>query len=417
MKLIISIILVFNLFAWAESDRNVAKVAMLRGQAFVKTADGKVKPIKLDDWLSEGEIVQTKEKSFAKLVFTDKSTMNVGPNSELNINKFGGGQVGLVSVIQGQIRSQVTKDVLKQQQDKSKLIIKTKSAAMGVRGTDFLVTYSPETDRTNLITFEGNVAMAQINQNESSLEDVGQLEMIVSDTARAVAVTDGLYAGAAPGQQHVTIPTKISPVQFEILQENGNFELQEKQEKNESFNSVVPPGLSPVVVANEQVLPQPKEDQKSELPPPEGLVNERTGAFAPTAGGIVDLKTGHYIAPPQGSNFDSNAKVYLVPTSLGTVDSKGDYRPPEGLKLTSDGNFQATGELNQPPIAIPRGQVLSTEGMLQPSQAINRPPQNDVLGRGFFIPGNYFIDNRDISVSPNLNIPQDTKVKFNIQTQ
>jgi hypothetical protein len=416
MKFIITIFLSLSFVIWAQSDRNVAKVSMLRGQAFIKSTDGKTKPIKLDDWLSEGDIIQTKEKSFAKLIFTDKSTMNVGPNSEVNVNKFGGGQVGLVSVIQGQIRSQVTKDVLKQSEDKSKLIIKTKSAAMGIRGTDFLVTYSPETDRTNLVTFEGNVAMAQINQDESAINDVGQLENIVSDSSRSVAVTDGLYAGAAPDQQRVTIPTKISPLQFEILRENGNFEAPEKQEKNESFNSVVPPGLSSIVVANEQIIPQTKEEPKNELPPPEGSVNERTGAFAPTAGGIIDLKSGHYIAPPQGSHFDSNAKVYLVPASLGTVDSKGDYRPPEGLKLNTDGNFQVTGEMNQPPIAVPRAQVLSTEGMLKTEQ--NRhPPPNDVLGRGFFIPGNYFIDNRDISVNPNLNIPHDTKVKFNIQTQ
>ncbi|MFZ4714407.1 MAG: FecR family protein [Bacteriovoracaceae bacterium] len=430
MKLLIVIFVSIALSAWAQSDRNVAKVSLLRGQAIVKSLDGKSRELKQDEWVSQGDIIQTKEKSFAKLTFTDKSTMNVGPASEVNINKFGGGEAGLISVIKGQIRSQVTKDVLKQEQDKSKLIIKTKTAAMGIRGTDFLVSFSPETERTNLITFEGNVAMAQIEASEAPIIDIAQLETIVSDPNRAVSVTDGLYAGSSPEQQHVTTPTKISPMQFETLKENENMETKTSTSNTTSFHSIVPPGLSAKTVSNDQEIPLAQEKTKTELPSPEGQVDSRTGAVAPPAGGIIDLKTGFYIAPPPGSKFDANAGVYIVPSTHGTVDNKGDFKAPEGLKLNNQGGFIPI-DSKAPPInqdqtqnGPSKNQNVSPDAVLkvatqapQVMPAAFQPRPNDVLGGGFFIPGNYFIDNRDTSINPNLNNPTETKVKFNIQAQ
>lgn len=458
MKFLALLFLISSVSVFAKDEKNVAKVTMLRGSAVVKDAAGNERSLKQDEWVSEGDVVGTKDKSFVKLTFTDKSTMNVGPASSITINKFGGGEAGLISVIQGQIRSQVTKDVLKQAQDKSKLIIKTKTAAMGIRGTDFFVAYSPITDKTNLITFEGNVALAQIEGNELAINNTTQLDSIISDPNRGVEVTGGLYAGTAPGQEHATIPTKISPVQFETLKVNENMETKAPtQSSGPGFHSIVPPGLSAQVTSNDNAQALDSQVKNSvgsveipkdvNLPPPEGFIDPATGAQAPAAGGFIDMQTGHYIAPPEGSKFDANAGVYIPPSTYGKVDESGNYAPPEGLKLNIEGNLVpveptsgstgaqgekgATGSATTATSTGKTGTVLApapikpimgamspgapgAPKMEGPGMATGpKPPINDVLGGGFFIPGNYFIDNRDTSVLPNLNqMPTTTNTKF-----
>lgn len=508
----------FNSFA------NIAKVAMVRGNAMMKVAGKGDAPLKLDDWVPEGATIVTKEKSVVKLTFTDKSQMNIGPNSEMAINKFGGGEAGLISVIKGQIRSQVTKDVLKHD-DKSKLLIKTKSAAMGIRGTDFSVAFNEENNNTALITYEGNVSLAQINEAEAVNSTPAQFEQIVSDPGRAVPVTEGLYAGANPNLDHATIPTKISPVQYEQMKTNETFEEKkaESSEPQKSYNSPIPPGVSTLAATNsntETLESQVKTEVGAEViaeqakeltaavntPPAEGYVDPNTGAVAPIAGGFIDMKTGIYIAPPPGSVFDPNTGVYVPPASYGTVDASGSYKAPEGLKLTSDGQFipdtkpaagggsndsgaakpqgenksatatAATGaagagtvtaaaakaatETGKPgaagtlatgapkpgdagagkpaeapkpagPVIIPVTAQMATGPTFAPVAEVAQqvvqmiastggnilpppPPVNDVLGGGFFIPGNYFIDTVPTNIAAPVVINETSKVTFTI---
>ena len=61
--------------------------------------------------------------------------------------------------------------------------------------------------------------------------------------------------------------------------------------------------------------------------------------YAPTAGAVIDFSTGVAIAPPPGSKFDVNTGTFLMPPSYGTISASGDYTPPEGLELKSDGTF------------------------------------------------------------------------------
>lgn len=508
LTLLMSIISL-NVFA------NIAKVAMVRGSAIMKISGKADANLKLDDWVPAGAIIATKEKSVVKLTFIDKSQMNIGPNSEMAINKFGGGEAGLISVIKGQIRSQVTKDVLKHD-DKSKLLIKTKSAAMGIRGTDFQISYNQENNNTALITFEGNVAMAQINEAESANSSPAQFEQIVSDPGRAVAVTEGLYAGANPALDHATIPVKASPVQVEQLKSNETFEEKkaESGEAQKSYNSPIPPGVSTLACANNntaaletqvkaEVGAAKIEEQAKELtaavntPPAEGYVDPNTGAVAPIAGGFVDMNTGIYIAPPPGSTFDQNTGVYVPPSSYGTIDANGSYKAPEGLKLTADGQFvpdakvptttggessqtkpqgdnkttataataaagtattakpadagaakpatgtaaaAAAGAAAKPadtaaakpagPVIMPVTAQMATGPTLLAQQEVAHqvvqliastggnapppPPVNDVLGGGFFIPGNYFIDTRPTNIAAPVVINETSKVSFTI---
>src|SRR6187200_2126673 len=91
----------------ALAQKKVAVVKLLRGDVDILTL-GKTMKLKADDWVEEGAVVKTSGKSFVKLVFIDKSQMNVGPNSEMKIENFSGKDSGVIELVKGKIRSQVT---------------------------------------------------------------------------------------------------------------------------------------------------------------------------------------------------------------------------------------------------------------------------------------------------------------------
>lgn len=364
--LFLSLSLLFCLPSFAEEG--VAKAILLKGE--VKAlVNGAPKVLKQGDWVQEGSQIKTEAKSFVKFLFIDKSSMNLGPNSEMKIDTFPKKDAGIVTLMQGQLRSKVTKNYMEMDnKDKSKLFIKTKSAAMGVRGTDFQVNYNPENNATALVTFEGRVAMAQLENMDSIKSRIDQqvLEKMVS-SPEAVMVTKGQFSGVSEQTSRATVPVKINPVQLETMQKQDvpmtkddakEMGLSKDQAATKNFRSIVPPGMSGKAVANDTqavanvvaksagiapvVLGGATGTTNSGLtPPPEGMMNKATGQMAPTAGGFIDISTAQYVPPPPGSAFDPATQTYIPPTSVGTVDPvTGDFTNPN-FKLTSSGTFVA----------------------------------------------------------------------------
>ncbi len=353
----------------------VAKVIILKGSAFAVGPDKKKVEVTKNSWLKEGTVIQTEAKSFAKLLFIDKSQMNLGPSSEMVISEFPENKAGIITLMKGELRSQVTKNYMDMDKDeKSKLYIKTKTAAMGVRGTEFHVSFNPENLKTALVTLSGEVSFVQVN-NEILANSIDRavLERAVS-SSDAVSVTKGQFSGAGPDLPRATLPVSISPAQFEVIKNNDGTKASAEGEDQVSapapkkgFRNVVPPGMNAKAVANEgtgmekalkstagsatmakaqAVVTQnsaAKVDTKA--PPPEGYVNGKTGAIAPTAGGFIDMKTAQYIPPPKGSSFDPATKTYTPPASMGTFDpSTGAYKN-DSFTLTSKGEFVAKAEI------------------------------------------------------------------------
>lgn len=188
-------------------DGDVAKVIIIKGKAQGTKADGTVIGLAKGTWLPEGVKVSTEAKSFVKLLFIDKSTMNVGPKSEMEITKFPKKKAGVISLLKGSVRSKVTKNYMEMaDKDKSKLFIKTKSAAMGVRGTDFQVDFNPATAATNLTTFEGSVAMVPLDNLNLGGDIQGSLDVALNSPS-AVMVNQGMESSATGGQ--AAPPSKV----------------------------------------------------------------------------------------------------------------------------------------------------------------------------------------------------------------
>lgn len=398
----------------AQDDGGVAKIIILKGKALEYPVEGAPRKLTRGDWVKEGSRVITSDKSFTKLLFVDKSQMNIGPNSEMKIKEFPRNEAGIINLIKGKVRAKVTKNYMEIDKKKSKLFIKTKTAAMGVRGTDFQVIYNPNNAVTSLVTFEGAVAMAKVddtlrenNVNQRVLENV-------LNRPDAVMVKQGQYSGSMPNQRRVSIPVKISPTQLESLKTNDvpagpqasenrkpASVSEEGSNSKKVVRSIVPPGLDPKLVAsaNSNTVDKAMADSvgkgaaqkvvaattnqiqaiRNEGPPPEGFVDNSTGAFAPPAGGFVDDKTGLYVPPTEGSAFDPNAGVYIPPPEVGSVDTDtGSYIPPEGYKLVDTGDLIAVdpnreiasidgGDPTKPPPPPPPGTINVLEPkMLEP---------------------------------------------------
>lgn len=366
-SLIILVLTLLSLFTNAAENEKVAKAIIVRNSVEVTEVGAPPRALSKDEWVKEGAVIKTGDKSFVKFLFIDKSQMNLGPNGHMDITQFPKKDAGIITLIKGQLRSKVTKNYMEiKEKEKSKLFIKTKTAAMGVRGTDFQVNYNPINENTSLVTFEGVVAMAQFTP-ENRVEAGGHrdLEKLVS-SENAVLVKKGQFSGVTPsnGGQRPTIPVKLNPAQLKTLEKNVELSAQakatDKAAPAKQFRSVIPPGVDSKQFAGEgkelakqlagtigtsnvkNVISQVKfEKQKSQFAaaPPEGYVNSATGEIAPPAGGFIDLATAQYIPPPPGSTFDESTQTYIPPSSFGSFDPNTGGYVNKNFDLTYDGKF------------------------------------------------------------------------------
>ncbi len=317
--------------AWAQ--KKVAIVKLLKGEVDVLTL-GKTTKLKLEDWVEDGSVVKTGEKSFVKLIFIDKSQMNIGPGSEMKIEKFGEKDSGVIDLVKGKIRSQVTKDYLQMDRNKSKLFIKTPNAVMGVRGTDFMIATNGKT--TSTILFEGAISFNKLeNRGETN---TNRLEDIVD---RGVNIQPGEFSVADRVHPLPTVPSVLNVNQREALEKNANFDTD--RAPGESANkapdkSIVPPGLSGELVSNNATTLKSEVtiiSQTSKAEDAKGYVTAET--LKPTNGSFLHVDSGVIIAPPPGSVYDPITNSYLPSGSIGTVSTSGDYVPPANVEITTDG--------------------------------------------------------------------------------
>lgn len=342
----------------------IAEVVKIRGVATQLSPGAHLaRAVALGDKFKEDTSIVTGPKSFLKIKFIDNSEMNVGPESKIVIAEMKQNSVGVISLLKGRIRTEVQKEA---SQNTNKFFIRTRTAAMGVRGTDFQTIYNPDNKMTSLLTYRGEVAMARVDQktnemleetpsreigrnverNEMTkdptikeipgkkLDEVSELNKLLKSN-QAVLVPPGQNSFSSDSLKKASLPVKISPVQLEVLYKNSDF--QEKAAANVNLQSE----SDKVVKTTLKTA-----DQKA---PVEGFFNEKTGDFAPKAGGFIDLNTGLYVAPGNDAVLDKEKGVYVSKKS-GDIDSDtGQYVAPKGLILDAKKGFVLESEADKKP--------------------------------------------------------------------
>lgn len=331
--LLLFILAFFNLSA----KETVAIVSKIRGEAtYLLPGAHDAKKLKEGDKLLSDTSILTSDKSFVQIKFIDDTILNLGPLSKVVINEIEVGAPGIISLLKGRIRTEVTKSKSK---NENKFFIKTRSAALGVRGTEFQTIYNPDNHLTSLLTFKGEVKMTKIDETEynkiESLQneiqvnpddstkidiiksaDSGEkiakkLNQILSND-RAVTVLAGQNSIALEGQVKVTPPVDIDATQVNILY------------KNKEFSSKNAVNFKPAKNLSDEALVIRPIKNDTEI---------QDGVFRFPSGGFVDSNTGFYIAPTANSQVDRDTGEFIIP---------------KGIKLDSKRGFVVEGETDDP---------------------------------------------------------------------
>jgi hypothetical protein len=271
----------------------------------------------------------TQDKSFVQIVMLDKTQINLGPNSKIVLDKTPIEKIGLISLMKGALRTNVIKELGgKDGKDgkggRDKFYIKTRTAALGIRGTDFLTNFNPENKMTNLITFRGSVAMVKTESSnvQSSLE-----------SQDVVMVESGKFATISNNLKNATEPVKLSPVQYTGLKLNEEMDVESKI-SNDVFQAELKETIkeyaeiSKKEIALNNLAKQEYDPQKQVL--------------RPTAGGVVDLVTGIYVPPSTTQNsYNKELNIYELKAEKGEVTESGVYIPPKGFTLDAKKGFVA----------------------------------------------------------------------------
>lgn len=333
----------------------VAQVEQLRGNVTqLKPGAREANPVFLGDQILEDTSIVTGEKSFVRLKFLDGTLLNLGPAGKVVVVQMKEQGAGVISLLKGTMRTQVEKSK-NPKEGENKLFVRTRSAAMGVRGTDFQTIYNPENKATSLLTFKGEVAMTSFKEGAAQTElkkirvnneDIEIQEVVKKvdpkveqkELAQAlkskntVLVKPGQFSGTVQKLETVSKPVKISPVQLNALYKNQDLQVKSEEE-------LAKEGSKNLKEETKKAIRENLVAQAEQEAPPEGFYNEKTKEFAPKSGGFLDLKTGLYVPPAADSEFDAQRKVY-IPTKVGSVDNQtGEYKAPEGLKLDAKEGF------------------------------------------------------------------------------
>ncbi|WP_373000627.1 FecR domain-containing protein [Sulfurimonas sp.] len=139
MSLFSKIILLVILISSTLFAKDVATITGLNGNAFVDR-DGQKIELSLGDKLQEKDIILTKDKTKVQIIFKDETIISIGKNSTFAINEYlfeeNQEPVAKFGMISGAMRA-ITGKIGKVAPDK--FMVKTKTATMGIRGTNFSV--------------------------------------------------------------------------------------------------------------------------------------------------------------------------------------------------------------------------------------------------------------------------------------
>lgn len=147
-------------------------------------------PVKAGDGIQTGDVLRTKSLSKAQITFIDNSTLTISPESRVGIETYmfdstQNKRNAVVQLFQGLAHVVVSKIFKAAEPD---FVVKTKTAIMGVRGTDFGVRLHPTS--SDILNFEGLLQVGNL------LPDVGQL------FRRAFKVAYSFGSGVGGGGQH-----------------------------------------------------------------------------------------------------------------------------------------------------------------------------------------------------------------------
>lgn len=208
---------------------------------------GKSTPAAVGSKICSGDAVIAAEGARAKIKMEDGNELNVSPGSKIVLENYQYNPADnkkkvLLNVLKGKVRATTREENM--YNDKAKdgqantFQVKTKAAVAGVRGTDFLTSYNPSSNRAEIVTFKGKVEVGQAGPGGSIMN--------------SVQVTAGMKTEAMSGQppappkpipagelQRMNSDSKNDSASNRDASQNSNADVKadEKKEPDQANNS------------------------------------------------------------------------------------------------------------------------------------------------------------------------------------
>jgi len=169
------------LVAHAALGQDVGTVADLAGSAQLGRA-GSWMPLAIGAALQQGDTLRTATPGRVRLVFQDNSVLTLGDGSEVRIDEqtvdgTRGVARSLFRLLEGKLRVLVGEYY---ERPKSRFKIETVTAVAGVRGTEFVISFDPIANTSDVVGVSGRVEV------HSVLDRVGHVVFITAQEATTV---------------------------------------------------------------------------------------------------------------------------------------------------------------------------------------------------------------------------------------
>ncbi len=250
MKIIISFSLLLSVFFISKQSMaaNCAQLISVTGTVDILRLnqgsgdERSVAKYTLPADLSCTDVIVTRQGSRAK-VKLPATIMTLSPNSRFFVSQISGkkNDSTIVNLTYGKMRSFFKSE--KKSETGAGLKVKTPSAVAGVRGTDFYVSYEPNTQVTEQATLTGNVEVEQVGTKQKvevasgqqvevknieplevkpiNLETVREIQQTsvlakneeVFSSKEAVQIVGTPEKWVAPAQEKVEIPSQFSGIE------------------------------------------------------------------------------------------------------------------------------------------------------------------------------------------------------------
>ncbi|EPZ51337.1 sigma factor regulatory protein, FecR/PupR family [Bacteriovorax sp. BAL6_X] len=304
----LSLILIPLSLFQANAIAAFAKVVNIRGKVS-QLPPGAMQAswIKKGQLLKENTSIVTRLRSFVKIeILEDGSYIVVGPNSKIELTKIEKKAGSIIQVLNGKMRSKIVPaKKSKGHSAFNKAYVKTKTMALGVRGTEFVTVVSQENQATSVVTLEGEVAVKKINSESIDPEKT------VKDNVDRDDVTIVKKGTASTTYAHLydeIPPQKVNPNQLIALDKNENLES---------------------VKRSDIQLASSKDLSKKEISKLYG--NDIDTDEVPKNGAIVDLESAIFIPAIQDETLN-----------IGSVDKNtGQFVAAKGIELDKKKGFVA----------------------------------------------------------------------------
>ncbi len=205
----------FFLFTILSSPENTHASSTIQSEPSAEVVIGSVnyleKPVRVGTRFGGSGKLTTKEKSFLRISVPNwSSSIVVGPNTEMDLN--------FRNTVDPSAKRYELKNGLcrwisnRKPKDKKENHVFTKSAAMGIRGTDFEILHDESTGSTTLVVFQGEVEFRSLLDSSTVLVKANQTSRVGGQFGKSVSKPKELHPAEreeAEARLSKHMPTKL----------------------------------------------------------------------------------------------------------------------------------------------------------------------------------------------------------------